>query len=823
MSASRYAPETRLRSWQTAGPGVVSLDLEGACGELILYEDGTVRLRAKAGSEVSPVVDEAIGRDPVPVSGAEPRTSPGGSGFCIEHNGPLGRARVEVGNAPFRVSVIHGGAEVSSELRGLAFSADGRSRIYVDPQPGERFYGFGEKYGSLDKRGSRLQMRTRDPQLSRRDPLYVAIPFFIGIHSGSESQARGMLLESFAPSVIDVAATHPDRVALETVAAGIDVSLFPGPHPGDVLRRFTNRVGRTPLPPLWALGHHQSRWSYASAREVRRLARKIRAKRFPTDVIHLDIDYMDGFRVFTWHPRRFPDPKQLLTDLAQDGFRVVAIVNPGVKTDPSYATYLSGLQQQVFCHNEDGSPFTLRVWPGKSALPDFNRCDVRQWWGNQHRGLSDVGVAGIWNDMNEPAGWRAALRVPVPRWRDARIRSVPLAVRGQKMSSVVQRDAADEDAEVPHEHVRNLYGQQECRATRDYFATANPERRPFVLTRSGYAGIQRFAAVWTGDNRSRWADLRESVSMLLGLSLSGVAFCGADIGGFAGSCTPELYARWIQLGSFYPLARTHSMWMGRRQEPWRFGARVTAIARSALELRMRLLPYLYGLFRESEANGAPIWRPLFYEFPDDEESAGVEDQVMVGSALLLAPILQKGARERDVYLPPGVWISWRDGARFVGPRTLSVGAPLEECPLFVRGGAVLPTRSPVEHVGRTPTEPCVIEVFPGADGGGELFEDDGESLDYRGGGFASTKFRLWDRAGGRLRLEIARRQGAYRLPDRPLRVVFHSCPAPTAVTRDTSRLEERNDAPGYTYEDGCVHVRVADEEEGMTLEVDPAP
>ncbi len=265
------------------------------------------------------------------------------------------------------------------------------------------------------------------------------------------------------------------------------------------------------------------------------------------------------------------------------------------------------------------------------------------------------------------------------------------------------------------------------------------------------------------------------------------------------------------------------MWMGRRQEPWRFGSRVTAIARSALELRMRLLPYLYGLFRESETSGAPIWRPMFYEFPEDAGSAAVEDQVMVGSALLLAPVLDKGARDRDVYLPPGVWISWRDGGRYVGPRTIRVEAPLEVCPLFVRGGSVLPMRGSVEHAGQTSAEPCVVEVFPGADGGGELVEDDGESFAYREGIFARTQYRLWDRAGGRIRLEISRREGSFELPERPLRVVFHACPAPNSVTRDTLRLAERHITPGYTYEDGCVHIRLADEKMGMTLEIDPAP
>jgi alpha-glucosidase len=812
MEGGRYAADVGLRGWSAAGPGRALLDLGTATGELSVAEDGSVRLRAASGPGLAPDPAPAVGRLAWQPASARPVAREGG-GLRIEHDGPLGAVRLDVAPDPLRLSVLGRRGEVVAELGCLAFGAGGSGRLALSAGPHAHFFGLGERHGHLDKRGERVLLRNRDPALAARDPMYVSIPFLLALERDSRgARACGLLLDAFGTSRFDVAAGSADRVVLESAAGGIDVSLFPGPLPADVLRRFTARVGRTPLPPLWALGHHQSRWGYRSERDVREVAAELRARRIPSDVIHLDIDHMDGYRVFTWDPRRFPDPKQLLADLAARGFRAVVIVDPGVKVDPHWDVYREGAARGVFCRRDDGGRYTLRVWPGEVELPDFDREEVRAWWGERHRPLLEAGVSGIWNDMNEPAGWS----------RDLRLGRAMLPLGRQDVSRLVQVHPA-EDRRVPHEEVRNLYGLQECRATRTFLESAEPQRRHFVLTRSGHAGIQRYAAVWTGDNRSRWEDLRESIPMLLNLSLSGVAFCGADIGGFAGTCTPELYARWIQLGALYPFARTHSMWLSPRQEPWSFGARVESIAREALRLRMRLMPYLDGLFRQAESCGAPVWRPLFYEFPDDPDAVGPEDQLMLGPALLVAPVVEQGARQRSVYLPPGVWIDWHDGARWVGARRIQVAAPLERIPLFARGGTILPTRSPVGWAGEAPEEPCVLEVFPGADGGGELFEDDGESTAYRAGAMARTALRLWHRAGGRLRIEIGRREGGFPVAERLVRVAIHACPRPHSVHLDGVRLEEGGVAPGFTAGEGRVDVRFREAGGGHVLELDPAP
>lgn len=818
----RFTVLDRVLRFAPAGPGTVDLDLGEAVARVAIARDGSLRLRAASGRALPPDLDAALGREPWRGSNAEPFALEGG-GAALAFDGPEGALRVEIAAHPLALRVLERGGRQIARLGELGFGADGAARVVLACAEDDRFLGFGGKTGPLDKRGRVLQMRSRDvPVRDGVDPLYTSIPFFLRLATRADAvRADGLLLEGAAPARFDVAATDPSQVAIETCARGLDLVLLPGPRPADVLRRYAARTGHPPRPPLWALGHHQSRWGYRSARAVRRVAREARAHRMPTDAIHLDIDHMDGYRVFTWHPRRFPDPAGLLAELAGQGLRVVTIVDPGVKVDPRWKPFRDGAERDAFLRREDGTPYKLKVWPGDAALPDFARADVREWWGRMHEPLLAAGVAGIWNDMNEPAGWA----------RELRLGRLILPLAPQDLSQVRQADPADPEQRVPHEHVRNAYGHLECRATREGLEKLAPERRPFVLSRSGGAGIQRWAALWTGDTGSTWAQLRLSLRMLLGLSVSGVPLCGADIGGFAGWCGPELFARWMQIGALQPFARTHSIWLKHRQEPWRFGPRTEAVARAALELRMRLLPYLYGLCCEAEATGAPLWRPLAWDHPDDPEAVAVDDQIAIGPDLLAAPVLERGARRRSVYLPAGAWFAFDDGARWIGPRRVEVAAPLERMPLFARGGSVIPTRSPVQHVGEAPREPLVLEVFPGGDGATTVVEDDGETLAYRAGVEARTPVRLWSRAAGRLRLELGAREGSFAIAPRPLRVAVHGCAPPGSVWLDAVRLPGPRRAdlaapagePCWWWEAGVLHVRWQDDGAGRALEVDPAP
>jgi alpha-glucosidase len=813
MRGARYAAPEGLRGWkEAAGRGgrghgtLLELDLGAATAQVGIGADGTLRLRSALHGKASPWPEDALERGPWEPVQAVARKRGGGR---LSLSSADATVSLEIEAEPFSIRLLDRGQNTICRLTGLCFTETGASRIVLEVAPEERFFGFGDQVGPLDKRGCNLTLRNEDAA-----GRHISVPYFLVHRTDHEGPGcYGALADSFATCRFDIAASDPAQLAIE-VDSALDLMLFPGPTPTDVTRRFSERVGRTPLPPIWALGHHLSRRSYASESEVRAIARALMDHDLPTDAIHLDAHHKDGFRSFSWHPRRFPDPAGLLHSLTSQGLHVVSVTHPGVETDPASTTFASGSAHDVFCRRRDGSLFTLRLWPGECALPDFNRSDVRHWWGRLHEPLVEAGVAGIWNDLNEPSGWRRELRVGR--------RVLPLQREGVR--DFEQAAPTEPDHKVAHEEVHNLFAHQQNRATREALETLGRERRPFVLTRAAFAGTQRYAAVTTAGSRSRWEDLRNVLPTLLSLGLSGMPFSGSDIGGFRGSTTAELYARWMQIGALSPLARTHSDRFGRRQEPWRFGKETLAIARDALQLRMRLLPYLYGLFRHSEESGAPVWRSLAYEFPNDANACDIDDQVMIGPSLLAAPVLERSERKREVYLPAGDWIDWHDGARFVGARLVCVDAGLERLPLFARGGSVLPTRSPVRNNLAIPEEPLVLEVFPGADASLELIEDDGETVAYQGDVIARTPIRLWTRAGGRLRLELGRREGPFAIAPRPLRICVNACPTPNAVYLDGARLLESANAPGWQHDDdGRLHIRLHDLGAGCSLELDPAP
>lgn len=635
-------------------------------------------------------------------------------------------------------------ADVSS---GLTWGSDS-IRLVKHLHPAEHIYGLGERAGLLNKRGRRYSHWTRDcwNYDAHSDNLYQAIPFALFLRP---NLCYGLFLHCTHWSQFDLGQIDPEQWAIEVRAPELDYYLIYGPTPALVLETYTQLTGRPPLPPLWALGYQQCRWSYASAAQVQTVAQQFRQRQIPCDVIYLDIDYMRGYRVFTWDPCRFPEPAQLMAQLHEAGFRVVAIVDPGVKFEPEadYAVFDEGLAQDFFIRRADGHLFHGYVWPGKVLFPDFLRPGVRQWWGSWQRVLTQAGVDGIWNDMNEPA-----------------LNDRPFGDGGQIVDIPLDAPQGPPDEPTTHAEVHNLYGLLMTRASREGLEQLNPNRRPFVLTRSGFAGIQRWAAVWTGDNQSSWEHLEMSLPMLLNLGLSGVSFVGADIGGFGGNATPELFARWMQMGILYPLMRGHSALGTRPHEPWSFGPEIEAICRQAIQLRYQLLPYLYSLFWESSQTGSPILRPLLYEFPDDPQTYEISDQAMLGSALLAAPVVRPGVRCRAVYLPQGTWFDWWTGQAHTGPRYILVPAPLEQLPLFVRGGSVLPLAPPCPSTAHLRRDQPHLKLYPG-NGSFTLYEDDGETLAHRAGAWATTLFRLRQQ-NGQLILEIEARQGNWSPPQR---------------------------------------------------------
>lgn len=581
------------------------------------------------------------------------------------------------------------------ERRGTAWRH--RARLRED----EHLYGLGEHTGPLNLRGSTRRLWNADPMASygpERGPLYLNIPVYQTLHAGG-----GYLLfyENSYPATLNFG-----REARATFEGGaLRYYLTPGP-PSRTLRRYTELTGRPPLPPRWALGYHQSRFSYLDEGEVREVVRGFRSRGLPLSAVHLDIHYMDGFRVFTIDKERFPDLGRLSRDLEAEGVKLVVILDPGVKRDPGYRVYREGLEQGMFCRTTGGRVAVAPVWPGWSAFPDFTDPEVRRWWGEQYRALTEMGVAGFWNDMNEPS---------------------MTALWGERTLAHNIRHAL-EGRGGDHLEAHNLYGLLMVRAGFEGLRRLRPERRPFFLTRSGWAGVQRYAWMWTGDISSAPAMLRQTVATVLGLGLSGMPYAGPDIGGFKGALTPELYGRWFELATFLPFFRTHSAQSTARREPWRFGPEVLAITRRLLELRMALLPYLYTLAWEAHSKGHPLVRPLLWLDERNPELWGVDDAFLLGDALLVAPALRLGAR-RPVVFPPGRWYGFWDDGVFRG--AAEVEAPPGRPPLFVRGGSVLP----LEERGE-----LVLHLYApeGDAGGGVLYGDEGDGY----GAHRVDRFRL---------------------------------------------------------------------------------
>lgn len=614
----------------------------------------------------------------------------------------------------------------------------------------EHFYGFGERTGLLDKLSECKTNWTVDAldYGSLTDEMYQAIPFFIALRP---SLAYGIFFNTTFWSQFDIGAEQPEVWRMETRGGELDYYIIYGPQPAQILSTYTELTGRMPMPPRWSLGYQQCRWSYESAVVVRELASEFRKRRIPCDVIYLDIDYMRGYRVFTWSPKRFPNPEQLVTDLGRDGFKMVTIIDPGVKYEPEadYHVFDQGIDRDCFVRKADGQLFHGYVWPDKAVFPDFMRADVRSWWGDLQKSLTDIGIAGIWNDMNEPA-----------------IDDRPFGDPGDKIWFPLDAPQGAPEERTTHNETHNLYGLMMARTSYEGLKRSRPQERSFVLTRSGYAGVQRWSSVWMGDNQSLWEHLEMSLPMLCNMGLSGVAFVGCDIGGFAGNATAEMFARWMQVGMLYPLMRSHSAMSTAQHEPWVFGEHVENICREYIELRYQLLPYIYTLFWEAATTGAPILRPLLYHFPNDSHTYALYDQVLLGSSIMAAPVYRPGVEYRAVYLPEGTWYDWWSQEFYEGPTHILAYAPLERMPLYVRAGAVIPLAPIVQHTGERPLDELTLRIWPG-NGEFTLYEDDGNSFEYQNGAYCTTSIRV-RQDGEQTIVEIGAREGGWTPPTREI-------------------------------------------------------
>jgi alpha-glucosidase len=532
------------------------------------------------------------------------------------------------------------------------------------------YLGGGESALPLDKSDTKVTFWNRDAaeiHTELSDSLYQSHPVWWG---WSQDQVWGTYIESGSRIIADFTDGHLMCITVD--APQFTYYGIYDAHLDGALGRFSRITGYMPLPPLWALGYQQSRWSYQSADEVLAVANTFRERKIPCDVIYLDIDYMDGFRIFTWDPKHFPDPYELTHQLHQLQFHVVAIVDPGIKVDPDWELYRDAIRQQYLVTYRDGAVLQGQVWPGPSVFPDFFNPHVREWWMRRIAQFMDTAIDGIWNDMNEPSLF------------DTGNHTLP--------DDSVHKPSPD--TMVSHRLVHNYYGREMAKASFLGMEIHNPDARPFVLSRAGFSGLQKWSAIWTGDNHSLFSALRQMIPMLLSLSLSGQPFVGADVGGFQGNCQPELFVRWVAAAALTPFFRNHSAMGTTRQEPWSFGPEVERQVAHLITWRYRLLPTLYQLFWEAHRYGRPIMRPMVYHYGDAPHGLVLQDQFLVGSELLVAPILDTATDHRPVWFPDGVWYSLDASQVFQGPGYEVVQWPLDVLPVFVKDNSLLLVQPP---------------------------------------------------------------------------------------------------------------------------------
>ncbi|MGA2190025.1 MAG: TIM-barrel domain-containing protein, partial [Steroidobacteraceae bacterium] len=639
-----------------------------------------------------------------------------------------GALRVLIDRGSARLVVTDPEGEIVSEdAQGwpVVFQNGGFSVCKAFPAT-QKAFGLGDKTGPLARNDQSFTLWNSDPMNYQEstDPIYKSIPFVVGVRG---SASFGLLLDNTHRSSFDFGKRVRNVFCFGAEAGALDYYLMSGNTPKQVVSAYAHLTGTPPLPPLWALGHHMSKYGWQTAGEVRSVADGLRAARFPSDALYLDIDFQDRMRPFTADPRRFPEFGAFVAELSAKGFRTVAITDPHLpvvaRNLPAYQPFASGQAGDHFVRHADGSMFVGAMWGGPSAYPDFTRKNSRTWWGELYQEFAAAGIAGFWNDMNEPVV------------ADGPGGTMPLDTPHR----VEEPGAASREA--LHAEVHNIYGMQNTRATYEGLLALRPERRPFVLTRASFAGGHRYAATWTGDNSASWNHLRLGVNMMLNLGLSGFSMCGADLGGFFGDSSAELLTRWYQVGAFAPLFRNHCFQESPPREPWLHGEPHTSIRRRFVEQRYKLLPYIYTLAEEASRTGLPIMRPLFLEFPGTEAIRPGPDreplsQFMLGASLMIAPPpFADMPDDYRVTLPDTGWYDWWTGMRIAGTGLetpgsahLRVTPSLDTLGVYARGGSIVPLQPLVQSTAERPAGALELRVYPGAHCGGTLYLDGGDGF-----------------------------------------------------------------------------------------------
>jgi alpha-glucosidase len=656
------------------------------------------------------------------------------------------KINVKINKSPVRIAFINKSGEVINQDDDLGISWIGNQvSCYKKLVADEKFVGLGEKTGPLNRRGQAYVNWNNDDYAYEvdDDPIYSSVPFYIATHG---KMTYGIFLDNSFMTSFNFGASNDRFSSFSAEDGEMDYYFFGADNVRGIISDYTWLTGRMEMPPIWSLGFQQCRWSYFPDSEVLNLAQTFREKKIPGDVIYLDIHYMDAYKLFTWHPERFPEPKNMIKELNDMGFHLAVIVDPGIKKEEGYQAYESGIKNDIFIKYPDGSRYTGEVWPGWCHFPDFTVEAGRKWWGSQFEVLINAGVEGFWNDMNEPATW------------------------GNQFPDVVEFGM--EGKMGTHKVAHNIYGMQMSKATKEGVDNLRDNKRSFILTRAAFAGIQRYSAVWTGDNVASDDHMLLSARMVASMGMSGMAFAGPDIGGFAGERSSELFIRWLSQGIFTPFLRNHASYNSKDHEPWAFGEDVENMSRNYLNLRYQMMPYLYSTFYEASTTGIPVARSLAidYTFDDKIYSPLFHNQYLFGQQLLIAPT-RSDQMYNKVYLPEGEWYNFWSEKKYDGKQEILVEAPLDHLPVFVKGGAIIPMQSTVQYTDQAPSDTLNIHVYEGSVGSTfEYYEDDGNTFDYIGGQYYKRKIAYT--ANGEL--VFGKVEGAWKTKFKYADIIWHS-------------------------------------------------
>ncbi|GAB6188753.1 glycoside hydrolase family 31 protein [Marinitoga arctica] len=610
----------------------------------------------------------------------------------------------------------------------------------------DKIYGLGETLGGLNKRGKKYRLYATDDPIHtpEKDALYSSHPFVI------ISNKFGFFIDFPGEIIFDIGYTRFDKMTIIIPSKNFDLYIFNKNDNLSIIREYLTLTGEPYIPPKWAFGYQQCRWSYPDAETIRNIAKNFREKKIPCDAIYMDIDYMENYKVFTIDEKKFPNFKEFVLEMKEQGFNLIPIIDPGVKIEKGYDIYEEGVKNNYFCKDDSGEYFIATVWPGYTHFPDFLNPEVRKWWGEKYKLFTDLGITGFWNDMNEPSIFFVPKTLKeylkkIDDFKDKEVgleffmikdEAVNLSNRREYYKSFYHNTS---EGNYTNDELHNLYGYYMAKATvEEGFKKFIPNKRYLLLSRSSYSGHHRIATIWMGDNMSWWEHMLVNIRMLLSLNMAGFFYTGADIGGFGGNASPELVVRWMQLGVFSPLYRNHSALGTRNQEPWAFDDKIEEILRKTIKMRYALIPYLYSEYFSSINKLKPFLSPLFLYFKDDT-SIDIEDQFMVGDSLMVSPVIQPNARGRFVHLPEVKWLNLLN-YKVYDPGDYYIKADLKDIPMFIKENSLIVlNEEDTNYVNEKPIKELTVIGLVTDKAEFVYFEDDGETYEFKNGKYAKIK------------------------------------------------------------------------------------